>query len=636
MKNRFVLIFLLTAMIAGFVSIQSKSNVFAAPEDATYQSLPFSQNWTNTGLITANDDWSGVAGIVGFRGDSLTTTDGVDPQTVLVDNSPGVVDINANQTNPNTFTTGGVTEFDIADDVVALTGSGTADAPYVQLYLNTTGWQNLQISYQLRDIDGSTDNAVQPVALQYRIGASGNFTNVPAGFVADATTGPSLANLVTTINVILPAAVNNQSQVQIRIMTTNASGNDEWVGIDDILITGEVFTYRTITLDGNVSEWSSISEKLGSASSSDFYITWDDDYWYFGVKGGFSNTNFFLIGIDADPTNETTNTGGTSERCGAIFPSENKPDYILANRQNSYLRESWGWNGSVWDQAAWNPAETSEYDFSGGGGDYEVKLKKSSVFASNEDTSPVAFYLWLSDGSCQTFNAWPPENPNAWTGSTQFLFAHTRFQTTTSGLQPVKEGQRVAWASAALTANSTAYNYFGGDDITANNPWLRLTTTATGAGGASCTVRAKMVGTDSFTQTSFTGVNRYVDFTLTNCTNLEVDVQVRYEELELNGTTEAATEFYHCVAMPCSTSWMVVVPNGGTYIRDATNNNVLLTNVPQTQFSFWTISDTDAPTALTLTHFTTHTLVTPWLLALLTLALLGLTGLMWARKRLHG
>ena len=40
------------------------------------------------------------------------------------------------------------------------------------------------------------------------------------------------------MSVNLPAAVDNQSTVQLRILTTNATGNDEWVGIDDISITG--------------------------------------------------------------------------------------------------------------------------------------------------------------------------------------------------------------------------------------------------------------------------------------------------------------------------------------------------------------------------------------------------------------
>ncbi|OYX10766.1 MAG: hypothetical protein B7Z15_13065 [Rhizobiales bacterium 32-66-8] len=42
--------------------------------------------------------------------------------------------------------------------------------------------------------------------------------------------------MVTSVDVTLPAEANNQPQVQVRVMTTNSFGNDEWVGIDDINI----------------------------------------------------------------------------------------------------------------------------------------------------------------------------------------------------------------------------------------------------------------------------------------------------------------------------------------------------------------------------------------------------------------
>jgi hypothetical protein len=205
--------------------------------DSTPQLLPFNQNWSSTGQITTDDNWAGVPGITGFRGDDLTTATATDPQTILADGSGTPVDVIANQANPNTQATGGVAEFDgIANPVVALQGSGTADAPHIVININTTGMSGIVIGYILRDIDGSTDNAVQPVALQFRVGSTGSYTNIPAGFVADATTGPSLATLVTPVSATLPAAANNQPLVQLRIITTNAIGNDEWVGIDDILI----------------------------------------------------------------------------------------------------------------------------------------------------------------------------------------------------------------------------------------------------------------------------------------------------------------------------------------------------------------------------------------------------------------
>jgi hypothetical protein len=208
---------------------------------------PFTQDWSNTGLITTDDNWDNVPSIVGYRGDDLTAATGTDPQTVLADGTSTPVDVIANQTNPN-ITTGGVAEFQIANPVVALQGSGTADAPFVQIYLDTTSVNNINVSYLLRDIDGSTDNSTQPVALQYRVGTTGNFTNLPAAFVADASTGPSLATLETPVNVQLPAAVANQSQVQLRIITTNAVGNDEWIGIDNISISGTPITSTVPTL----------------------------------------------------------------------------------------------------------------------------------------------------------------------------------------------------------------------------------------------------------------------------------------------------------------------------------------------------------------------------------------------------
>lgn len=205
--------------------------------DATFQSLPFSQNWSNTSLISANGNWNSVPGIIGYRGDSLTGATGTDPQSILTDGTATPVDVIANQTSTS-ISNGGVAEFELANPTIALQGSGTADAPFIQIHLNTTGFQNIQVAYNLRDIDGTADNAIQQVALQYRIGSSGNFINVPTAYVADATTANS-ATQVTPVSVILPAAANNQAQLELRIMTTNAVGNDEWVGIDDLMISAD-------------------------------------------------------------------------------------------------------------------------------------------------------------------------------------------------------------------------------------------------------------------------------------------------------------------------------------------------------------------------------------------------------------
>jgi len=206
--------------------------------NATYADLSagaYVQNWTNTTLLATTDDWTNVPSIVGYRGDELTSLDGADPQTLLTNSI--VVDVNVNQTN-SAFDTGGVTEFEIADPVVGIKGSGTASAPYLQFHLNNSGRGVIQMSYNLRDIDGGGNNSVQPVALQYRIADTGNWTNIPAGFVADASDGPSLTK-VTNVNLTLPGAVINQPVVQVRVLTSNAAGTDEYIGVDDINISSE-------------------------------------------------------------------------------------------------------------------------------------------------------------------------------------------------------------------------------------------------------------------------------------------------------------------------------------------------------------------------------------------------------------
>lgn len=204
--------------------------------DTAPQPLPFSQDWTNTALITTANDWSNVPGIVGYMGGSLASSTATEPRNVLAPDA-AAPQVFANQTSTG-FTSGGVAEFHLANPVVALQGSATADAPHILISVNTTGWFDVNVAYNLRDLDGSADNTTSRIALQYRVGSAGNFINVPDAYVADASEGPSIAGKVTPVSAVLPADASNAPLVQIRIITTDAPGSDEWIGIDDISITG--------------------------------------------------------------------------------------------------------------------------------------------------------------------------------------------------------------------------------------------------------------------------------------------------------------------------------------------------------------------------------------------------------------
>jgi hypothetical protein len=204
---------------------------------------PLLQSWSDTGLIASDDDWSRVPAIVGYRGDGLVAEPGVDPRSVTADGSATSVDVTANRVDPRAVgLASGVAEFELADPVVAIQGSATASAPHLVISLDTRDRTGVSVRLVLRDIDASAADAIAPVALQYRVGSGGSFTAAPGGYVADATSGPGAANLATPVLTTLPAAADDQQLVQIRVITTNAAGQDEWVGVDDIELTAGTAT----------------------------------------------------------------------------------------------------------------------------------------------------------------------------------------------------------------------------------------------------------------------------------------------------------------------------------------------------------------------------------------------------------
>ncbi|MEE8602878.1 ExeM/NucH family extracellular endonuclease [Euzebya tangerina] len=216
---------LLSALLSLLLAISLVTPVRA---DDTAQPLPFSQAWEDGGLITADDDWSGVPGIIGYRGDGLTSANDVDPRTVTADGAATPVDVIEGSSAGSTA--GGVHELE-TEGVVALQGSGTADAPHLVIRVVTTGQSGIAVDYSAVELD--TSDAVQQVATQYRVGTTGDFTDLPAGYIADASDGTGLS---TPVSVTLPAAADDQASVDIRIITTNAGSSDSMIGIDDISV----------------------------------------------------------------------------------------------------------------------------------------------------------------------------------------------------------------------------------------------------------------------------------------------------------------------------------------------------------------------------------------------------------------
>lgn len=212
----------------------------AAPAQADVSTkinaYPYTQDWSNAALITLANDWSGVTGVQGYRGDALSASAGTDPQTVLADGSATPTNVIANNAaSLSTNSTGGIIEHE-PSQAIALQGSGTADAPHLVFHLDLTGKPAPTFAFKVKDLDGGADNAVQRIATQYRIGTTGDYTNLPDGSVADATE-QNLATKVTDVSVVLPPATAGAADVFVRVITNDAGGADEWVGIDDISVT---------------------------------------------------------------------------------------------------------------------------------------------------------------------------------------------------------------------------------------------------------------------------------------------------------------------------------------------------------------------------------------------------------------
>jgi hypothetical protein len=161
----------------------------------------------------------------------------MDPRTVVADGSATPVDVGANHTDPGAIgLAAGVAEFELTDPTVAIRGSATASAPQLVIGLDTRGRAGIAVALTLRDLDSSAD-AVEPVAVQYRVGRAGDFANVPGGYVADATPAAGVGVAERHVRALLPGAADGKQLLEVRIITTDAVGRDEWVGVDDIEVT---------------------------------------------------------------------------------------------------------------------------------------------------------------------------------------------------------------------------------------------------------------------------------------------------------------------------------------------------------------------------------------------------------------
>jgi hypothetical protein len=117
------------------------------------------------------------------------------------------------------------------DGKIGFLNTGSLDLSLV-LAVNTTGATNVPVSYDIMTLrnphDGASNTRINEVTLQYRVGTTGNFTDL-TGVLYQNNTTTQTGTVTTPQNIsaktlILPAACNNQPIVQLRWVSRQVSG----------------------------------------------------------------------------------------------------------------------------------------------------------------------------------------------------------------------------------------------------------------------------------------------------------------------------------------------------------------------------------------------------------------------------
>ncbi len=202
---------LMSMCLIALCSIPSHSQI-----NPTAQTLPYNDDFS--ALIHSNTVYP-----AGWHGWQLSGTPGVSFKTsaptadrVLVANSTA----STNSGNVHNY-----------DGKFGFLNNASLDLSLV-LALNTSGASNIQFSYDIMTIrnpyDGSTNTRINEVILQYRIGTFGDFTNIPGTTYQNNTTTQTTAVTTPqnqqTISITLPEDCDNETVVQLRIVSRQVSG----------------------------------------------------------------------------------------------------------------------------------------------------------------------------------------------------------------------------------------------------------------------------------------------------------------------------------------------------------------------------------------------------------------------------
>ena len=211
-----------------------------AQTNPTAQSIPYHQDFES--LSGTSTSYSDIPGFQGWTVSSAQNT--VTYNVGLIGDRP-FLRTNATTSSTSNNNAGGIHNY---DDKIGFLNSTSGDFA-IGFAFKTLGKQGVKVEYDamiIRNLyDGGANNRLQEMALQYRVGTSGDFITLPStAYVNDSKTLQTTAavitpldNKTTRIKVTLPSECDNQPEVQIRWiarLVSGSAGSRQSFAIDNI------------------------------------------------------------------------------------------------------------------------------------------------------------------------------------------------------------------------------------------------------------------------------------------------------------------------------------------------------------------------------------------------------------------
>ncbi len=205
-----------------------------AQSNPTPRAVPFTEDFGAAGSTTAPTGFAAWNGVSGGATNSQALAEASSPTG------------NATISSAVPVTTGGSYYFAVSGDArlgVVQSSNATNGANQWALAINTTGQNNLILTYNVIYQNAATRTL--GVVTQYRVGNTGAWTTLPAVTGNPYIVSGGVVGTVTPVSVPLPAAIENQAEVQIRWATWRGteSGASAAYALDDVaIVTGGATT----------------------------------------------------------------------------------------------------------------------------------------------------------------------------------------------------------------------------------------------------------------------------------------------------------------------------------------------------------------------------------------------------------